>query len=190
MNTFRGSPLLIAAHAGFASDPARLTRETLSFPILSTSNRKNRKNLRFFSFFRFEVLKIDREAHPAWLTRETISFPILSMSNRKNEKNLRFFNFSNLTCSKSIEGLNRLWQIRVKSCRIRVNNPNFSEGLGIDLGVSESLQFTQFEQFRAIFDDFGKILQISRLHLGIFVEIVENCSKWLEHIAKRLFRAS
>ena len=28
------------------------------------------------------------------------------------------------------------------------------------------------------------------VNLGIFAEIVENGSKWLEHIAKRLFRAS
>ena len=39
-------------------------------------------------------------------------------------------------------------------------NPNFSEGLGIDLGVSESVQFAQFEPFRAIFDDFCKNPQI------------------------------
>ena len=94
-------------------------------------------------------------AHP-----ETLSFPILSTSNRKNETNLRFFHFSDLTCSKSIEGLTRLWQIRVKSCRICVKNPILSEGLGIDLGVSEWVQFAQFEPFRAIFNDFGKNPQI------------------------------
>ena len=59
-----------------------------------------------------------------------------------------------------MEGLTRLWQIRVKSHRIRVKNPNFSEGLGIDLGASESVQFAQFEPFRAIFDDFCKNPQI------------------------------
>ena len=62
-----------------------------------------------------------------------IPFPILSTSNRKNEKQLGFFSFSDLRCSKSIEGLTRLWQIRVKSCRIRVKNPFFF------LGVSESI---------------------------------------------------
>ena len=45
--------------------PAWLTRETLSFTVLSMSNRKNEKILDFFSFFRFDVLKIDRGAHPA-----------------------------------------------------------------------------------------------------------------------------
>ena len=44
-------PLLIAAHAGFASDPARLTQETLSFQILSTSNWKNEKHLGFFFIY-------------------------------------------------------------------------------------------------------------------------------------------
>ena len=45
--------------------PAWLTWEALSFPILSTSNRKNEKNLGLFSCFLFDVLKIDRGAHPA-----------------------------------------------------------------------------------------------------------------------------
>ena len=114
----------------------------------------------FFSFFQFEVLKIDRGAHPAWLTRETLSFPILSTSNWKNEKKLRFFSFFRFDVLKIDRGAHPALADPSQILSDPVKNPNFSEGLGIDLGVSESVQFAQFEPFRAIFDDFCKNPQI------------------------------
>ena len=94
MNTFRGSPLLIAAHAGFASDPARLTRETPFFTDFEHLKSKKIKNLGFFSFFRFEVLKIDRQGSPGPSPPSDPSeIPVESesKSRRFRIKNLIFF---------------------------------------------------------------------------------------------------
>ena len=119
-----------------------------------------KKNLGVFFIFRFEVLKIDRGAHPAWLTRETLSFPILSTSNRKNEKSLGFFSFFRFDVLKIDRGAHPALADPSQILSDPVKNPNFSEGLGIDLGASESVQFAHFEPFRAIFEDFRKNPQI------------------------------
>ena len=39
-------------------------------------------------------------------------------------------------------------------------------------------------------DESGREARERRMRFGDFAEIIENVSKWLEHIAKRLFQAS
>ena len=96
-------------------------------------------------------------AHPAWLTWETLSFPILSTSNRKHENSLGFFSFSDLRCSKSIEGLTRpCVGSESNPCRIRVKNPFFSAGRGID-GPGCWAQIFMAQDVGRLLRNFGKI---------------------------------
>ena len=94
---------------------------------------------------------------PAWLTWETHPFPDFEHLKSENEKNLGFFSFFQFEVLKIDRGAH---PALADPSQIRVKNPIFSEGVGIDLGGSESLQFAQFEPFRAIFDDFCKNPQI------------------------------
>ena len=128
--------------------PAWLTQETHPFP--NFEHLKSEKCKKSSSFFHFSDLRCSKSIEG--LTRpgspgRPHSFPMLSTSNRKNEKNLGFFSFFRFDVLKIDRGAHPALADPSQILSDPGQNPNFSEGLGIDLGVSESVQFAHFEPF-------------------------------------------